>query len=61
MTLMQRRNRTKFRDHVLKPMMDAGLIEMTIPDKPTSSKQKYRITDIGQAAMARDGAGGPRP
>jgi ATP-dependent DNA helicase RecG len=24
------------------------LIEMTIPDKPRSSKQKYRLTDAGK-------------
>jgi predicted transcriptional regulator len=25
---------------------------MTIPDKPTSSKQKYRITEKGRALLA---------
>jgi len=29
------------------PAMDAGLIEMTIPEKPRSSKQKYRKTEAG--------------
>jgi ATP-dependent DNA helicase RecG len=28
--------------------MDKGLIEMTIPDKPRSSKQRYRITALGE-------------
>ena len=31
-----RTNRTKFRDQVLRPLFDAGLLELTIPDKPRS-------------------------
>jgi len=38
-------NRTRFRKEILKPLMDASLIQMMIPDKPQSSKQKYVITD----------------
>ena len=34
-----------FRKTYLLPALDAGLIEMTIPDKPCSSKQKYRQPD----------------
>jgi len=51
MALWGRTNRTKFRDQVLKPLMDKGLIEMTIPDKPHSSKQKYRITALGEKVL----------
>jgi hypothetical protein len=49
MTLMalmkevNRSDRSKFRSQVLNPLMDAGLVEPTIPAKPTSSKQKYRL------------------
>ena len=32
----------------LEKMLSLGLIEMTIPDKPRSSKQKYRLTDAGK-------------
>ena len=46
-----RTNRTKFRDQVLNPLIEAGLIEMTIPDKPRSSKQRYRITPAGLAVL----------
>jgi len=41
-----------FRKAYLLPALDAGLIEMTIPDKPRSSKQKYRLTDKGRQVMA---------
>ena len=38
--------------------LDAGLVEMTIPDKPTSSKQRYRLTAAGSAWRAADGQRG---
>jgi ATP-dependent DNA helicase RecG len=48
MTLTGRSDRTKFRNQVIKPLIEAGWIEMTIPDKPTSSSQKYRLTVQGR-------------
>ena len=42
------RDREHFMDSCLKPLLDAGLLEMTIPDKPRSSKQKYRLTAKGR-------------
>src|SRR3989338_10063673 len=47
MKIVSRTNRTKFRDQVLNTLMKAGLLEMTFPDKPRSSKQKYRLTKRG--------------
>jgi hypothetical protein len=35
-------HRPTFRDNYLLPALKDGLIEMTIPDKPNSSKQKYQ-------------------
>jgi ATP-dependent DNA helicase RecG len=40
-----------FRKAYLLPALEAGLIEMTIPDKPRSSKQKYRLTDKGREVL----------
>ena len=34
------------------------LIEMTIPEKPSSSKQKYRLTAKGKDFLARETEGG---
>ena len=45
------KNDEHFRKSYLLPALKAGLIEMTIPDKPTSSKQKYRLTMAGQVVV----------
>jgi ATP-dependent DNA helicase RecG len=49
-----RTNRTKFRDQVIRPLLEAGLLEMTIPDKPRSSQQRYRTTQAGASLLERD-------
>ena len=41
------RNRSNLVVNYLRPALDAGLIEMTIPDKPTSGRQRYRLTPMG--------------
>ena len=41
-------DRKSFRERYLKPALEDGLIEMTIPDKPNSRLQKYRLTDRGR-------------
>jgi ATP-dependent DNA helicase RecG len=49
--LMQKlkyKNRDHFRKNILVPAINKKLIEMTIPDKPNSSKQKYRLTEKGK-------------
>ena len=45
-----------FRTAYLQPALDAGLVEMTVPDKPRSSRQKYRL-----AARQQDKNGTPGP
>jgi len=37
------KDRKHFRERYLKPAIDASLIEMTIPEKPNSKLQKYRL------------------
>jgi len=45
------RDREHFRSAYLEPLLDAGWIEMTIPDKPRSSKQRYRTTEAGKGVL----------
>ena len=49
------KNRTRFRNSVLKPLIECGLLEATIPDKAQSSKQKYRLTAMGRAILEKEG------
>ena len=41
-----------FRRLYLGPALEAGLIEMTLPDKPNSRLQKYRLTPKGRAYLS---------
>ena len=41
-------DRKSFRERYLQPALADGLIEMTIPDKPNSRLQQYRLTEKGQ-------------
>ncbi|MGE8060230.1 Fic family protein [Pseudomonas sp. NPDC089547] len=52
MAFVGRSNRSKFREQVLAPLLRLGLVEMTIPEKPSSSKQRYRLTAAGRALNA---------
>ena len=42
LNLLGLRSKENLRHNYLDPAIDAGLIEMTIPEKPTSRNQKYR-------------------
>ena len=41
-----------FRNLYLVPALEGGLIEMTIPEKPKSRLQKYRLTAKGRSLLA---------
>jgi len=40
-----------FQANYLKPLLQQGLLAMTIPEKPTSSKQRYVTTEAGKEAL----------
>ena len=48
MQLLELKHRPTFLYDYLKPALEQGFIEMTIPDKPNSSLQKYRLTSLGE-------------
>ncbi|ACN17943.1 putative transcriptional regulator [Desulforapulum autotrophicum HRM2] len=56
LTMVGRTGRTKFHTDLLNPLLGQGLVEMTIPDKPKSSKQRYRITEKGHRCLTNLGA-----
>lgn len=48
-------HRESFRKLYLVPALASGLIERTIPDRPRSRLQKYRLTDKGRAWVLGQG------
>ena len=45
------KDRRHFRKAYLDSLLDAGWLEMMIPDKPRSPKQSYRTTDLGRKVL----------
>jgi ATP-dependent DNA helicase RecG len=52
MDACERTNRSKLRNHVPRPLLEGGLLEMTIPDKPTSSRQRYHTAEAGEGLLS---------
>ncbi|MEK6776338.1 MAG: ATP-binding protein [bacterium] len=46
-------NRTKFRNKFINPLLSEGLLEMSVPDKPQSRLQKYRLTAQGRKILEK--------
>lgn len=46
-------HRPSFHKNHLRPAMSTGLVEMTRPDAPRASNQKYRLTRRGRDALLR--------
>jgi ATP-dependent DNA helicase RecG len=49
------RDEKHFREAYLRPALEAGLLERTIPEKPQSSKQRYRLTAKGHEWLRQQG------
>ena len=41
------KDRHNFNERYLQPALSVGLVEMTIPDKPNSRLQRYRLAEKG--------------
>lgn len=50
-TRLSLKHEDHFRNAYLRPALNQGLIEMTIPDKPKSRFQKYRLTAKGKTLL----------
>jgi predicted HTH transcriptional regulator len=51
MDTMGWKDRTKFRNKFINPLLENGLLQMSIPDKPSSRNQKYVIATKGTGGM----------
>ena len=40
-------NRSKFKKKYLEPLLEIGLLNLTLPNKPTSKYQQYVTTQLG--------------
>ena len=50
-------HRTHVREHYVKPSLEDDWIEMSIPDKPNSCLQQYRLTPQGEAYLKANPSG----
>ena len=48
---MNLKSRENFENRYLKPAIEAGYVTLTIPGKPNSRFQKYRLTETGRAVI----------
>lgn len=48
MELVEIKHRPTFLYNYLQPAIEFGLIDFTIPNKPNSNKQKYKLTELSK-------------
>jgi ATP-dependent DNA helicase RecG len=48
MDFLEWKDRTKFRNKYIKPLLELEVIAMTLPNKPSSPNQEYYLTQIGK-------------
>jgi hypothetical protein len=48
---LELKSRENFERRYLKPALAKGVLEMTLPDKPNSRLQKYRLTQAGKKLL----------
>jgi predicted HTH transcriptional regulator len=53
--LLHLKHRENFVENYLKPLLDQGWLERTIPDKPRSRLQRYRTTSAGEEVFKKQG------
>ncbi len=51
MALLGWKDRSKFRAKYITPLLEQGVLAMTIPDKPNSSRQEYYLTEKGRTFL----------
>jgi ATP-dependent DNA helicase RecG len=51
MQMVKQSNRTRFRQNIIRPLIEEGLLAMRIPTKPSSPLQKYFTTAKGKALL----------
>jgi predicted transcriptional regulator len=56
MAALKLTGRYNFEKRYLQPALEGEFIEMTIPEKPQSRLQKYRLTDKGRAMLRQKGS-----
>ena len=44
MEILNRANKSKFKNTIINPLVENGFLELSNPDKPKSPTQKYRLT-----------------
>ena len=52
-SLLDLKHRETFIDNYLQPAINEGFVEPTLPDKPNSPKQRYRLTEKGKLLKER--------